>query len=56
MELAAKIEVSGTFNAPAAAGLGVGNAGERTAKATEEAAWNTKRLLDEAKFGGAVFV
>lgn len=55
MQSAAKIEVAGTFNAAAAAGLGAGSAGERTAKATEETARNTKRLLDEAKLGGAAF-
>jgi hypothetical protein len=53
---AAKVSVSGTFNAAAAVrGLGGGTHGERIAKATEETARNTKRLLDEAHHGGLQF-
>jgi hypothetical protein len=43
-----KLDVFGTFNATAAASLGFGNsATERTAKATEETARNTKRMLQK---------
>ena len=49
------IGVKGTFNAAAAAGLGAGGSAERTAKATEETARNTKRLLGEARQGGLTF-
>lgn len=52
---AAKVSVSGSFNAAAARGLGAGTHAERTAKATEETARNTKRLLDEAHHGGLQF-
>jgi hypothetical protein len=52
---AAKVSVSGTFNAAAVRGLGTGNHADRTAKATEETARNTKRLLDEAHHGGLAF-
>lgn len=52
---AAKVSVSGTFNAAAVRGLGTGTHAERTAKATEETARNTKRLLDEAHHGGLQF-
>ena len=57
IDLAAKrtVGVRGTFNAMAARGLGAGGAAERTAKATEEVAKNTKQLVDEAKDGGVVF-
>jgi len=54
-EAASKISVSGTFNAMGSWGLGTGNAAERTAKATEETARNTKRLLDEARNNGVAF-
>ena len=47
--------VRGTFNAAALQGLMAGGAQDRTAKATEEVAKNTKKLLDEAKDGGVVF-
>lgn len=50
-----KVSVSGTFNAAAVRGLGGGTHAERTAKATEETARNTKRLLDEAHHGGLQF-
>lgn len=42
-----RIDTVGTFNAAAAAGLGSSNAADRTAKATEETARNTKRLVTE---------
>lgn len=47
--------VQGTFNAAAVRGFGSGSPEERTAKASEETAKNTKRLLDEARHGGLVF-
>lgn len=44
-EAQAKLDTAGTFNAAAASGLGFGGtAAERTAKATEETARNTKRM------------
>ena len=49
------VGVRGTFSALEARGLGAGGAAERTAKATEEVAENTKKLLDEAEDGGLVF-
>jgi hypothetical protein len=49
------IEVQGTFSAQAVAGMGAGSSMDRTAKATEETAKNTKKLLDEAQNGGLVF-
>ncbi|MDH4201415.1 MAG: phage tail tape measure protein [Phycisphaerae bacterium] len=54
-EAASKMSVTGTFNATAAWGLGTGSAADRTAKATEETARNTKRLLDESRNNGATF-
>jgi len=54
-EAANKISVTGTFNASAAWGLGTGSAADRTAKATEETARNTKKLLDESRNNGAMF-
>ncbi len=54
-EAAHKMSVTGTFNATAAWGLGSGNAADRTAKAAEETARNTKRLLDETRNNGATF-
>ena len=53
--LARQITVSGTFNPLAVQGLGGGDAVERTAKATEETAKNTKRLVDAAVTGGLTF-
>jgi len=35
--------------------MGVDSLGERTAKASEEVAANTKRLVQQAKQGGLVF-
>ena len=52
---AGEATVRGTFNAAALQGLMAGGAQDRTAKATEEVAKNTKKLLDEAKDGGVVF-
>ncbi|MGC1272617.1 MAG: hypothetical protein WBC44_02830 [Planctomycetaceae bacterium] len=50
-----KLSVQGTFNAFGARGLASEGPAERTAKATEETAKNTKRLLQEAKQGGVAF-
>jgi len=47
--------VAGTFSSVALGGLGMGNAMDRTARASEETAKNTRRLLDEAKAGGLTF-
>ncbi len=54
--IARKISVTGTFNPAAIAGLGGGNAAERTARASEQTAKNTKRLVDAAVTGGLTFV
>ena len=54
-QTAAKITVTGTFSAAAVAGLGAGNAAERTAKASEETAKNTKKLAQSAQSGGLTF-
>jgi hypothetical protein len=54
-EASRKMSVTGTFNATVAWGLGTGSAADRTAKASEETARNTKRLLDEARNNGATF-
>ncbi len=53
--IARKISVTGTFNPAAIAGLGGGNAAERTARASEQTAKNTKRLVDAANMGGLTF-
>ncbi len=53
--IARKISVTGTFNPAAIAGLGGGNAAERTARASEQVAKNTKRLVDAAITGGLTF-
>jgi hypothetical protein len=50
-----KVSVKGTFNALGARGLGSEGPAERTAKATEETAKNTKKILQEAQHGGLVF-
>lgn len=50
-----KVEVKGTFNALAARGLGADSLSERTARATEQIAVNTRDLLDQAKQGRLVF-
>ncbi len=54
-EQAAKIGVKGTFNAAAVRGLAAGDAADRTAKASEETAKNTKRLVQAATTGGLTF-
>jgi hypothetical protein len=50
-----KIDVVGSFNPLAARGLGADSLSERTAKATEQVAANTKLLVREAQHGGLVF-
>ncbi|MCI0333701.1 MAG: phage tail tape measure protein [Planctomycetes bacterium] len=50
-----KIDVVGSFNPFAARGLGADSLSERTAKATEQIAANTKQLVREAQHGGLVF-
>ncbi len=52
---AAKIGVRGTFNAAAIQGLISDSAADRTAKATEETAKNTKKLVTAAQTGGLTF-
>jgi len=50
------LDVSGTFNTSAIAQLGVGStATERTAKASEETARNTKRIIQKMDEEGATF-
>jgi len=50
------ITVRGTFSAAAVAGLASsGSAAERTARASEQTAKNTKRLVDAAQSGGLAF-
>jgi len=50
-----KVSVTGTFNAAGLRGIGAGNSSERTARASEETAKNTKRILQEAQHGGLTF-
>lgn len=50
-----KVTTAGTFSAFGARGLAAGGPEERTARATEETARNTKRLLDAARDGGLAF-
>ena len=50
-----KIDIVGTFNPMAAANLGADSLGERTARASEQVATNTRRLLQEAQHGGLMF-
>jgi len=50
-----KISVQGTFNPAALLSLQGNGIAERTAKASEDTAKNTKRLVDEAKMGGLTF-
>ncbi len=54
-KIAAGATVVGTFNIAALQGLGYSGAQERTAKATEETARNTKRLIDDARHNRATF-
>jgi TP901 family phage tail tape measure protein len=54
--IAKGISVRGTFNALATQGLeSDGGAAERTARATEQTAKHTKRLIDAAQSGGLTF-
>ena len=53
--LARQVSVTGTFNSAALFGLGASSPIERTAKAAEETAKNTKRLADAAVTGGLTF-
>ncbi len=48
-------EIQGTFNAMAIRGLGASSLAERTAKASEQIAQNTKQLVKEAQDGGLAF-
>ena len=50
-----KVDIQGTFNALAVRGLGGASLSERTAKAAEQVAANTKKLVQEAQHGGLVF-
>jgi len=50
-----KVSVQGTFNAFGARGLASEGPAERTAKASEETAKNTKRLVQAAHQGGLTF-
>ncbi|HMN39714.1 MAG TPA: hypothetical protein PKE29_02645 [Phycisphaerales bacterium] len=51
-----QISVRGTFNAAALSGLGAGSdAADRTAKATEQTAKNTKKVADAVANGGLAF-
>lgn len=49
------VEAKGGFNAFALRGLGADSLTERTAKASEQVAANTKQLVDQAKQGRLVF-
>jgi len=49
------IRVTGTFNPLAAAGLGTGGPLERAARAGEETAKNTRKLVQQAQHGSLVF-
>jgi len=49
------VDVRGTFNASALLGLQGTGMEERAAKAAEETARNTKRLVEEAALGGSTF-
>ena len=50
-----KIDVAGTFSAMVAGRIGSDSLAERTAKATEQIAEHTKKLLQEAQHGKLVF-
>jgi TP901 family phage tail tape measure protein len=50
-----KVESKGGFNALGLAGLGADSLSQRTAKATEQVAVNTKTLVDQAKRGRLIF-
>jgi len=49
------VGVRGTFSAMESRGLGAGGATDRIAKASEETAKNTRRLVTEAQMGGLTF-
>ncbi len=49
------VEVRGTFSAEVVRGLAAGGMEDRIAKATEDTAGNTKKLLDEARQNGLAF-
>jgi hypothetical protein len=49
------VGVAGTFSALEARGLGAGGVTDRIAKASEETAQNTKRLVQEAQIGQLAF-
>lgn len=51
----ARIGAKGTFLAANVVGLQAGGMEDRIAKATEETAKNTKRLVDKANPGGLTF-
>jgi len=50
---ASKVSVVGTFNPAAIQGFAAGGAADRTAKATEQTARNTKRIVEQGRGGGA---
>ncbi len=54
-EAETKTDAKGTFNALAIQGMGSDSLSERTARATEQVATNTRRLVQEAQHGGLVF-
>jgi len=49
------VGVRGTFSAMESRGLGAGGATDRIARASEETAKNTRRLVTEAQMGGLTF-
>lgn len=54
--IARRVEARGTFNALAAQGLASGtDAIDRTARASEQTARNTRRLVESARSGGLIF-
>lgn len=50
-----KASTLGTFNAAGVRGFSQGSAADRTAKATEETAKQTKKLVDQSKLGKLAF-
>jgi len=50
-----KLSTTGTFSAAALSGLGTGSVNERTAKASEQTAKNTKKLVDRSNTTGKAF-
>jgi hypothetical protein len=53
--LSERLSVTGTFSSVGLERLGAGSPAERTARATEQTAKNTKRLVDAAITGGLTF-